>query len=212
VPELFRNKDEFDAYVRRAGEAGVNAGLQLRVWSMPASLKHPTLECARRIARRWWTTRLRSRRWALAGAAARPQSRAQSRHQRVTRAIVVETNGARQRYGVHGTLVGDNGAIHGRGFVDQVVDETSADATRSAASPNCSAAAPSSAPHLGRRPDGGVREVRQDRRPRPRARAVTAGSRRPRCSDRYASSGRTVCTTKPRARASTTPSRATRTM
>jgi len=46
----------------------------------------------------------------------------------VTRAIVVENKWRAQRYGVHGSFVADHGAITVADFVDQVVDETSADA------------------------------------------------------------------------------------
>ena len=46
----------------------------------------------------------------------------------VTRAIVVENKWRAQRYGVHGTFVGDNGAITVAEMLEQVVDETSADA------------------------------------------------------------------------------------
>jgi carboxylate-amine ligase len=41
---------------------------------------------------------------------------------------VVENKWRAQRYGVHGTFVGDHGAITVADFVEQVVDETSADA------------------------------------------------------------------------------------
>jgi len=41
---------------------------------------------------------------------------------------VVENKWRAQRYGVHGSFVGDNGAITVADFVEQVVEETSADA------------------------------------------------------------------------------------
>jgi carboxylate-amine ligase len=46
----------------------------------------------------------------------------------VTRAIVVENKWRAQRYGVRGSFVGDDGAITVAEFVDQVLEETAADA------------------------------------------------------------------------------------
>ena len=44
VPELFRNKEEFDAYVAALVNAGVMQDSSYVWWSMRPSLKHPTLE------------------------------------------------------------------------------------------------------------------------------------------------------------------------
>src|SRR5437588_4352923 len=44
VPELFRNKDEFEAYVDALVKAGVMQDASYVWWSMRPSLKHPTLE------------------------------------------------------------------------------------------------------------------------------------------------------------------------
>ena len=44
VPELFRNKEEFDAYVEALVKAGVMQDSSYIWWSMRPSLKHPTLE------------------------------------------------------------------------------------------------------------------------------------------------------------------------
>jgi carboxylate-amine ligase len=46
----------------------------------------------------------------------------------VTRAVVVENKWRAQRYGVHGTFVGDGGAISVADLVEQVIEETAADA------------------------------------------------------------------------------------
>ena len=64
----------------------------------------------------------------------------------VTRAIVVENKWRAQRYGVHGTFVGDNGAVTVAEMLEQVIEEPRP--TRGARLPgrDCSAAAPSSAP------------------------------------------------------------------
>ena len=88
----------------------------------------------------------------------------------VTRAIVVENKWRAQRYGVHGTFVGENGAITVAEMMEQVIEEVSA-RRRRARLPRGDAALPRDRRrrHLGGRADGGVR-ARQDRRPRPRAR------------------------------------------
>src|SRR5262245_15636593 len=44
VPELFRNKDEFDTYVAALVKAGVMEDSSYVWWSMRPSLRHPTLE------------------------------------------------------------------------------------------------------------------------------------------------------------------------
>ena len=148
VPELFRNKDDFEAYVGALVKAGVMKDASYVWWSIRPSLKHPTLELRApdcptlvddtiAIAALW---------------------RSLARHlvynpelnrniDAVGRAIVVENKWRAQRYGVRGTFIGHGGAISVADLVDQVVDETSPKTPRrSAASPSCSAAAPSSAP------------------------------------------------------------------
>ena len=44
VPELFRNKDDFEAYVGALVKAGVMKDASYVWWSIRPSLKHPTLE------------------------------------------------------------------------------------------------------------------------------------------------------------------------
>ena len=171
VPELFRTKEEFDAYVDALVKAGVMEDSSYVWWSMRPSLKHPTLELRApdcptlvddsiAIAALWRSLARRLVR--------NPELNRDI--DAVTRAIVVENKWRAQRYGVHGTFVGDNGAITvadlrrsgGRGDLGR---------RRGARLPRRDAALPHHRRrrHLGRRPDGGVREVRQDRRPRPRA-------------------------------------------
>ena len=83
VPELFRNKEEFDAYVDALVKAGVMQDSSYVWWSMRPSLKHPTLELRAPDCPDPGGRLDRHRRAvALAGAAARPQSGAQPRHQR----------------------------------------------------------------------------------------------------------------------------------
>jgi glutamate---cysteine ligase / carboxylate-amine ligase len=129
VPELFRNKEEFDAYVEALVKAGVMENSSFVWWSMRPSLLHPTLELrapdcptfvddsiaiaalyrslARRLYRNPWLH------WDINA---------------VSRAIVVENKWRAQRYGVHGTFVGENGAIAVADLLDQVVEETAGDA------------------------------------------------------------------------------------
>src|SRR3954462_14581422 len=131
VPELFRNKDDFEAYVGALVKAGVMTDASYVWWAIRPSLKHPTLELrapdsctrledsiaiaalyrtiARRLTRNPWQN------WDLTT---------------VTRAIVVENKWRAQRYGVHGTFVdiSGNGAISVADLLDQVIEEIERDA------------------------------------------------------------------------------------
>jgi carboxylate-amine ligase len=129
VPELFRNKEEFDAYVAALVKAGVMQDSSYVWWSMRPSLKHPTLELRApdcptlvddsiAIAALWRSLALRLTR--------NPQLNRDI--DAVKRAIIVENKWRAQRYGVHGTLVGDDGAITVADFTKQVLEETAADA------------------------------------------------------------------------------------
>jgi carboxylate-amine ligase len=129
VPELFHTKEEFDAYVDALVKAGVMQDSSYIWWSIRPSLKHPTLELRapdcptlvddsiaiaalwRALARR--LTRNPSLNGKLNG---------------VSRAIVVENKWRAQRYGVHGSFVGDNGAVTVAEMVEQVLEETAEDA------------------------------------------------------------------------------------
>jgi len=129
VPELFRNKDEFDAYVAALVKAGVMQDASYVWWSMRPSLKHPTLElrapdCPTRvddsiaIAALWRSLALRLTR--------NPQLNRDI--DAVKRAIVVENKWQAQRYGVHGTFVGEHGPISVADLTNQVIEETAVDA------------------------------------------------------------------------------------
>jgi len=129
VPELFRNTDDFEAYVGALVKAGVIKDASYVWWSIRPSLKHPTLElrapdCPTRlddtiaIAALW---------------------RSLARHlvynpelnrniDAIGRAIVVENKWRAQRYGVRGTFIGHGGAISVANLVDQVVEDVSEDA------------------------------------------------------------------------------------
>ena len=171
VPELLRTKEEFEAYVDALVKAGVMEDASYIWWSMRPSLKHPTLELRApdcptlvddsiAIAALWRSLARRLVR--------NPELNRDITA--VTRAIVVENKWRAQRYGVHGTMVGDHGAIT---VADLVGAGGGRDLgrRRSARLPRRDAALPHHRRlrHLGRRADGGVREIRQDRRPRPGA-------------------------------------------
>jgi carboxylate-amine ligase len=129
VPELFRSTEEFDAYVAALVRAGVMADSSFVWWAIRPSLEYPTLELrapdsctlvedsiaiaalyralARRLARNPWVN---------------------DEIDAVDRAIVIENKWRAQRYGVHGTLVGEAGPVTVAEMLDQVIDETAGDA------------------------------------------------------------------------------------
>ena len=129
VPELFRTNEEFEAYVAALVRAGVIENSSYVWWAIRPSLDHPTLELrapdactlvedsialaalyrclARRLTRNPWLNR---------------------DFDAVGRAVVVENKWRAQRYGVHGTLVGEEGAITVAEALGQVVAETMQDA------------------------------------------------------------------------------------
>jgi glutamate---cysteine ligase / carboxylate-amine ligase len=129
MPELFHDKKEFDTYLAALVKAGVIADASFIWWAMRPSLDHPTLElrapdsCTlvedsvaiaalfRVLARRLFRD---------PGLNADLDS--------VARAIAVENKWRAQRYGVHGTFVGGEGAVTIAKIVDQVIEETEVDA------------------------------------------------------------------------------------
>jgi len=129
VPELFRSKEEFDAYVDALVKAGVMENSSFVWWSMRPSLLHPTLELRApdcptlvddsiAIAALYRSLAHRLVRNPLLN----------SEINAVSRAIVVENKWRAQRYGVHGTLVGDGGAVTVADLLEQVIEETAEDA------------------------------------------------------------------------------------
>jgi carboxylate-amine ligase len=137
MPELFHDKKAFDTYVAALVKAGVMADSSFIWWAMRPSQNHPTLElrapdsCTlvedsiaiaalfRVLARRLYRD---------------PALNADL--DAVGRAIAVENKWRAQRYGIHGTFVAANGAIGVAEIIDQVIEETEEDATRSAAAPS----------------------------------------------------------------------------
>jgi carboxylate-amine ligase len=126
VPELFRTRAEFDAYIEALTSAGVIPDSSYVWWAIRPSLKHPTLElrapdsCTfvddsvaiaalyRSLIRQLCHNPLRN--WELSA---------------VTRAIVVENKWRAQRYGVSGTFVNidGDGAITVADLLDRVIEE-----------------------------------------------------------------------------------------
>lgn len=129
VPELFKSKDEFDAYVDALVKAGVMEDSSYVWWSMRPSLNHPTLELRAPDCPTLVDDSIAIA--ALYRSLARRLTRNPALNADinvVTRAIVIENKWRAQRYGVHGTFVGDNGAVTVAEVLDQVIEETAADA------------------------------------------------------------------------------------
>ncbi len=126
VPELFRTRKEFDAYVEALTRAGVIADSSYVWWAIRPSLKHPTLElrapdsCTfvddavaiaalyRALVRQLCHNPLRN--WELTA---------------VMRAIIVENKWRAQRYGVSGTFVNINGdgAVTVAEMLERVIED-----------------------------------------------------------------------------------------
>ena len=128
MPELFRTKEEFDAYVAALVRAGVMEDSSYVWWAIRPSLNHPTLElrapdCCTllddtlAIAALYRTLgrHLYNNPWRNADMNA------------VSRAIVVENKWRAQRYGVHGTFVAEEGAVTVAEMLDRLIEETAAD-------------------------------------------------------------------------------------
>jgi len=129
VPELFRSKEEFDGYVAALVKAGVMEDSSYIWWSIRPSLGLPTLELRAPDCPTLVDDSIAIA--ALYRSIARRLSRNPQLNRNisaVTRAIAVENKWRAQRYGVRGTFVGENGAITVAGMMDQVMEETAADA------------------------------------------------------------------------------------
>ncbi len=131
LPELFKTKAEFDAYIDALVQAGVMPDASYIWWTVRPSLKHPTLElrapdvCTRiddaiAIAALY---RAVTRRLAL-----NPSQNADMNA--ITRAIAVENKWRAQRYGVHGTFarIERDGSITVAEMLEHVIAEVTPDA------------------------------------------------------------------------------------
>jgi carboxylate-amine ligase len=129
MPELFRSNKEFMAYVEALVRAGAMADSSYIWWAIRPSLAHPTLElrapdCCTLIDD---TIAIAALFRVLTRRLARDPGLNDSLGP-VARAIAVENKWRAQRYGVHGTLVGENGAVTVSEALDQVIEGTTADA------------------------------------------------------------------------------------
>jgi carboxylate-amine ligase len=129
VPELFRTREEFDAYVAALVGAGVIEDSSFIWWAIRPSLVNPTLELrapdtctlvedslAIAALYRTLARHLCVNRWRNADLDA------------VQRALIIENKWRAQRYGVNGTFVTDKGAMPVIEMLERVIDDTTADA------------------------------------------------------------------------------------
>src|SRR6516225_296646 len=129
VPELFRTREEFDAYVSALMSAGIIQDSSFIWWAIRPSLVNPTLELrapdsctlvddsvAIAALYRTLTRHLCANRWRNADLDA------------VARAIIVENKWQAQRYGVHATFAAEDGAVTVAEMLERVICDTAADA------------------------------------------------------------------------------------
>jgi len=128
VPELFRTREEFDAYVAALVGAGVIEDSSFIWWAIRPSLINPTLELrapdtctlvedslAIAALYRTLARHLCVNRWRNADLDA------------VQRALIIENKWRAQRYGVNGTFVTEEGAVPVAEMLERVIDDTTAD-------------------------------------------------------------------------------------
>ncbi|MDB5544000.1 MAG: carboxylate-amine ligase [Hyphomicrobiales bacterium] len=129
LPELFRDKSEFDAYVHALVSAGVIRTSAEIWWSVRPSLAYPTLElrapdCCTRLEDaisiaalyRCIVRRLYLDPGVNAGIT------------NVDRAVAIENKWRAQRHGVHGSFVGRRGDVSVADFLEETLDLLSDDA------------------------------------------------------------------------------------
>jgi len=136
VPELFRTREEFDAYVSALVRAGIIADSSFIWWAIRPSLVNPTLELrvpdsctlvddtiAIAALYRTLVRHLYLDRSCNAGLTA------------VQRALVIENKWQAQRHGVNGTFATENGPVTVGDMIERTIEETAEDA----AALNCTA-------------------------------------------------------------------------
>lgn len=110
VPELFRKREEFDAYVESLTKAGIIEDSSYVWWAIRPSLQHPTLELRAPDACTFVDDSIAIA--ALYRSLARQLCRNPLQNfniNAVTRALIVENKWRAQRYGIHGTFVNEKG-------------------------------------------------------------------------------------------------------
>jgi carboxylate-amine ligase len=125
VPELFRTREEFDAYIDALTQAGVIEDSSYVWWAIRPSLKLPTLELRAPDSCTFVDDSIAIA--ALYRSLARELVLNPLKNRSITavdRALIVENKWRAQRYGVHGTFAGVNGegAISVRDLLEQVLE------------------------------------------------------------------------------------------
>src|SRR5262245_61376921 len=129
LPDLFRDADEYEAYVAALVRSGVIEDATHIWWAIRPSLKLPTLEL--RIPDSCTLIDDSVAIAALYRALVRHLCRHPTRNAdlgAVSRAIAVENKWRAQRYGVQGTFVTEAGAVTVADLLEQVIEATAADA------------------------------------------------------------------------------------
>jgi carboxylate-amine ligase len=129
LPELFRTQREYDAYVAALVQAGVMPDSSYVWWAIRPSLANPTLELrapdsctlvedsiAIAALYRTLIRHLYRHRWRNCDLNA------------VQRAIIVENKWQAQRFGVHATFAGEDGAMTVAGTLERVIADIAEDA------------------------------------------------------------------------------------
>jgi glutamate---cysteine ligase / carboxylate-amine ligase len=129
IPELFRTREEFDAYVSALVRAGVIEDSSFIWWAIRPSLVNPTLELRAPDSCTLLEDSLAIA--ALYRTLARnlflnPQRNADL--DAVQRALVVENKWRAQRYGIRGTFVTPEGAVSVADMLEHAVEQLSEDA------------------------------------------------------------------------------------
>jgi carboxylate-amine ligase len=130
LPELFRTKAEFDAYVEALVRAGVIEDSSFIWWAIRPSLAHPTLElrapdCCTDVEHAIALAALY--RGLMRRLARDPSLNAD--HDIVSRAIIQENKWRAQRYGIDGTFADlwGKGAVSVKDMLDEVLDDITSD-------------------------------------------------------------------------------------
>jgi glutamate---cysteine ligase / carboxylate-amine ligase len=129
IPELFRTRAEFDAYVGALVRAGVIEDSSFIWWAMRPSLVNPTLELRAPDVCTWLEDSLGIAslyRTLVRNLFLHPERNADL--DAVQRALVVENKWRAQRYGIHGSFVTLEGGVGVAQMLDQTIEQLCADA------------------------------------------------------------------------------------